>query len=300
MRKMKRIVSFALAACMAASLLATGPVIKVSAAEPEEVVTAEVSATETDSEALDETQEVVYDESEADVDGFVWNGTTLVKYVGEGGDVKIPEKCISIGFKAFSDCSGLTNIEIPSSVTSIGWGAFWDCSGLTNIEIPTSVTSIGDYAFWGCSGLTSIEIPTGVTSIGEETFYDCSGLTSIEIPTSVTSIGSDAFSGCSGLTSIEIPKSVTSIGDNAFYFCSGLTSIVVSLENSKYNSVGNCNAIIETETNILIKGCENTKIPSSVTSIGEGAFSGCSGLTNIEIPTSVTSIGGGHFRAVSA
>ena len=33
------------------------------------------------------------------------------------------------------------------------------------------------------------------------------------------------------------------------------------------------------------------KIPSSVTSIGDGAFRDCSGLTSIEIPSSVTSIG---------
>ena len=33
----------------------------------------------------------------------------------------------------------------------------------------------------------------------------------------------------------------------------------------------------------------------SVTSIGDGAFSGCSGLTSITIPNSVTSIGNGAF-----
>ena len=36
---------------------------------------------------------------------------------------------------------------------------------------------------------------------------------------------------------------------------------------------------------------KNTVIPNSVTSIGDGAFAGCSGLTRITIPNSVTSIG---------
>ena len=332
MRKMKRIVSFALATCMAASLLATGPVIKVSAAEPEEVVSGEMSATETDAEALDEAREVVYDESKVDEDGFVWDGTTLVKYVGKGGDVKIPEKCTSIGYDAFSFCSGLTSIEIPSSVTSIADYAFYECSGLKSIEIPSRVTSIGYMAFYECSGLKSIEIPSRVTSIGDMAFSWCENLESIvvtpqnaiynsnggsnaiietktntliqgckntKIPSNVRSIGDNAFYGCSGLTSIKLSEGVTSIGVDAFYGCGGLTSIAVSDSNLAYNSKDGCNAIIETKTNTLIRGCENTKIPSDVTSIGGEAFSFCSGLKSIEIPLSVTSIGNGAFRCCS-
>ena len=40
-------------------------------------------------------------------------------------------------------------------------------------------------------------------------------------------------------------------------------------------------------------------IPNSVTSIGDGAFSGCSGLTSVTIPNSVTSIGGSAFSRCS-
>ena len=41
----------------------------------------------------------------------------------------------------------------------------------------------------------------------------------------------------------------------------------------------------------MINGCATTIIPESVTSIGWGAFGGCSSLTSITIPESVTSIG---------
>ena len=108
---------------------------------------------------------------------------------------------------------------------------------------------------------------------------------------SVTSIGDEAFRGCSGLTSLTIPNSVTSIGFCAFHSCSGLTSIVVESGNTVYDSRNDCNAIIETTTKTLIRGCMNTVIPNSVTSIGDGAFFDCSTLTSITIPNSVKNIG---------
>ena len=111
---------------------------------------------------------------------------------------------------------------------------------------------------------------------------------------SVTSIGNAAFIECHNMTTVTIPYSVISIGDKAFSYCSSLTSVKVENGNTKYDSRNNCNAIIETETNTLIAGCQNTTIPNSVTSIGSNAFTGCSGLTAVTIPNSVVTIG---FRA---
>jgi hypothetical protein len=121
---------------------------------------------------------------------------------------------------------------------------------------------------YGMHNLTSITIPNSVTSIGYAAFEYCPGLTSVVIPNSVTSIGNYTFGSCSSLTSITIPNSVTSIGNNTFEYCTGLTSIIVDENNPIFDSRGNCNAIIETETNTLICGCKNTIIPNSINSIG--------------------------------
>ena len=150
-----------------------------------------------------------------------------------------------------------------------------------NIIIPSSVIYNGN--------------TYSVTSIGDYAFYNCSSLTSIQIPNRVTSIGVSAFSNCESLTSIVIGNSVTSIGEWAFNGCDSLTSIVVDTGNTKYDSRNGCNAIIETASNTLIAGCQNTIIPNSVTSIGGSAFFWCDSLTSVVIGNSVTSIGDNAF-----
>ena len=152
------------------------------------------------------------------------------------------------------------------------------------------VTNIGEFAFAGCCGLTSVTISDSVTVISNYAFYGCRGLHSITLSDAVANIGMHAFSGCSGLTTITIPDSVKHIGNSAFMDCSGLSSMVVASGNTHYDSRDNCNAIIETSTNTLVAGCQNSVIPNSVTVIGTGAFNGHIGLTSVTIPGSVTTI----------
>lgn len=97
------------------------------------------------------------------------------------------------------------------------------------------------------------------------------------------------FISCFSLENITIPASVIDIGYYILEDCKSLKNIIVAQGNSVYDSRDNCNAIIETSTNTLIQGCNETIIPKSVTTLRRNAFSLCL-FTNITIPNGVTTI----------
>lgn len=173
-------------------------------------------------------------------------------------------------------------------------------SGPYNVVIPETVTyegkiyrvvAIDDNAFsQPADSLFSIIIPKSVTSIKDNALSNCSSMTSITIPNSVTSIGDFAFCNCDMLASITIPNSVTRINGSAFSHCAALGRIVVDAANPVYDSRDNCNAIIKTASNTLIRGCKNTIIPNSVSKIGRGAYYCCDSLISVTIPNSIAFI----------
>ncbi len=61
------------------------------------------------------------------------------------------------------------------------------------------------------------------------------------------------------------------------------------MNNKVYDSRDNCNALIKSIDNTLLEGCKNTKIPSSVVTIEEGAFHDCT-ITTINIPEGIRNI----------
>ena len=141
------------------------------------------------------------------------------------------------------------------------------------------------------SGAYSVK--EGTRIICDTAFFFCGSLFEIVIPSSVTSIGDWAFSFCSSLIYISIPKSVIYLNGNPFAEWNG------KLECLFPNFVYEDDVLFNKDKSRIIsfrnQNIESYVIPSSVTSIGKGAFSYCDSLSEIVIPSSVTSIGDSAF-----
>jgi len=221
---------------------------------------------------------------------YTGGSVMIVRYNGAGGNVIIPR---TIG-------------GLP--VTSIGGGAFSGCTNLTSVTIPNSVTRILGTPFSGCTSLTAITMESNdyfssmdgvLFNRYKTTLIECPGgkAGSYTVPDSVTNIGSYAFSYCTSLTSVTIGTNVISIGSCAFSCCTSLTAITADASNPFYSSVDG--VLFDKSQNTLCAypggKAGGYTIPSSVTSIEGGAFSGCTSLTNVTIPDSFTSIGDAAF-----
>ena len=198
------------------------------------------------------------------------------RYTG-GGKVKsivIPGTVKTIGKRAFQGCKSLQSVVLFSGIETIDVLAF-SKTGLITIDIPGTVKSIENFAFEDCFSLVSLKLNNGIERIGYCAFEDCYKLTSVTIPSSVNSIDSGAF--------------MVGYAESAE---SNLTSIQVESGNPYYDSRGNCNAIIETETDKLICGCATTVIPEDVKIIGMYSIYGDIVREDIIIPNQVTTIEG--------
>lgn len=218
-------------------------------------------------------------------DGFSVDKGIVTYYDGPGGDITFPEGVRDPGILFFGR-TDITGITFPSTLQSISDFSFQDCTGLTHVTIPEGVTYIGRKAFSGCTSLTSVTLPASLTQLGEEAFAGCTALTEVTL-LGQTSIGSGAFAGCTALEKVTLAADPSSISGTAFRdtpWQAGLGEFAV---------VGG--------TLLRYQGdAEQVTVPDGITTVGEEAFSGLTGLTSVTLPESVTRIGSGAFAGCTA
>jgi len=145
------------------------------------------------------------------------------------------------------------SISYPSTVTTI-W-SMADFRNLQSIDILPTVTTIYGGAFRNDSSLVSVVIPATVTSIEDYVFSNCTALESVTILNS--EIGNSQFDHCTSLKNVVISDNVTKIGGSAF---------------------GSGNAAV---SDTYCPNVETLTVPSSVTTIADGAFLGLTGLKTL-------------------
>ena len=160
------------------------------------------------------------------------------------------------------------------------WGVKYSKDGRKLLRAPKVL--IGAYS-----------VKEGTRIICDLAFYFCDSPSEIVIPSSVTSIGDRAFCGCSSLKYISIPKSVICLNGNPFAKWNG------KLECLSPNFVFEDDILFNKDKSRIIsfrnQNIKSYVIPSTVTSIGDHAFSWCRSLSEIVISSSVTGIGKGVF-----
>jgi len=217
--------------------------------------------------------------------GQTWN-------IGTGGGASNVTATLANGTLTISGTGTMQNFSHISGRTTAPWGERLEL--LTAVFIEDGVTNIGSSAFRGCTGLTSVTIPNSVISIGFFAFDGCTGLTTLNF----NAVNAEPnFSGGNNLTTLNIGNQVEVI-PTGFYYIFSLMSINVDSRNPAFSSEDGV-LFNKAKTTLILypasKGGDYI-IPNSVTTIGNQAFNGCTGLTSVTIPNSVTTIGNQAFN----
>lgn len=155
----------------------------------------------------------------------------------------------------------IVTVTVSSGITEIGANTFYNCRNLKEVKLPAGIVNIGNFAFYFCDQLEKINLPSGMQRIGTGAFMYCYVLDNVRIPSAVTDLGSSAFAGCRSLSGMVLPDGITRLEYATFSQTPNLTSLT---------------------------------LPRKLTYVGGSAFSGC-GLEEIVLPSTVTEVGEGAF-----
>lgn len=242
---------------------------------------------------------------------LVFTGTEVPDQYVQSWDsltrVTLSENVTEIGSSAFSGTS-ITSIVMSEGLTSIGSWSFTGTDLQGEVTIPASVESIGESAFQELKGITSVVVSEGLKTIGKQAFAWCDNLSSFGkegsdgnvFPDTLISIGEGAFRGDALSGSLTLPG--CEVGTYAFLSCKNLSGTLMF--TSSADAAGT--VTIGNSAFSSCSGIESVILPDDLTSIGQSAFVACTALAHVGIefspsdvnvfPVSLTTIGSEAFR----
>ena len=207
---------------------------------------------------------------------FSQDGTTLLAYIGSESNVEMLEGVLTIGEKAFYNCSEIENLVISNYVSTIKADAFGNTS--MAITMPSSITKIEQYAFRD----------------GNVTFtnFDPTNWYSNPLFTSDSRIASSTF-----MTDEEIDASkiISYTNDNAMWRSDGFEYVF-----DETNLTATLTAYDGSKTELKIPATVTRQNVYYVTAIGENVFANNTDIKKVSIPYTVKNIGENAFSGCSS
>lgn len=247
-----------------------------------------------------------------------WDKSLVKNIVVEAG-------AATIGTYAFSGCDNLESVELPENLLSIGTNAFEGCGRLQQVEMKSGGMSIGSSAFANCTQLKSVVLPAEMRSIGNNAFDNCFSIERIvSYNTAPPTVGANgAFAEVPIYIPIYVPQAnmddyLSASGWNYFFNFQPIDKLWSGVCGSE-NGGSNLSWELDRETGVLsVSGSGSMAdyngaatpwyagdireivIAEGATTIGAGAFIGCTALENVEIAATVTEIGEYAFAGCGA
>ena len=230
--------------------------------------------------------------------------------------------------------TNVTSVNLPSTLKTIKTNAF-SKSQITTINIPAGIDDIYDGAFAQIENLTAITVDAGNSKYTAEDgilYEDKSGNkylkaypvakagTTFTVPSGVYGVSTNGFQQAKNLTTINLPASIqdlpTTKEANGFTSATNLTAIKVDAGNTKFKDEDGVVLTKDGKTlvaypfarhgvlNPAYNGPEVTmhpgevySIPTSVETIGKGAFAKAKEITAVQL-NNVKKISEGAFYSV--
>ena len=214
----------------------------------------------------------------------------------------------SLGEGAFQTANtgnGITSVVFNSSLTTIPANAFRG-RGLTSVNIPASVTSIGAGAFYGCVNMTDVTFNRTESAPAIDSVNTFSHLkahtTTFHVPSGMLA----AYKTAIGWNSYD--RYHNELMSELYYIVEGDEVVVVTVDGIRYTVLDAVNRKAQVAPYNSASGSktiassvsgfgsgDETSQSYEVTTIGVNAFRGGGSLASISIPSSVTTIGSGAF-----